>query len=61
MQSGCYPCFGDGNKKERAFEKRNMQKYYCDNDFAKTNYNISIHEQSVNCYNSTLPHDIGSN
>ena len=34
-------------KKHCYGKKSNAQKYYCDNDFAKTNYDILIHEQSV--------------
>ena len=30
-------------------KKRNMQKHFCDNEFAKTNYDILIHEQSIDC------------
>ena len=36
------------NKKPLLRKKSNVQKY-CDNDFAKTNYDILIHEQSVDC------------
>ena len=35
------------------------KKVMCKNDFSKTNYNILIHEQSVDCQNATLSHDIG--
>ena len=34
-------------KKQCYGKKSNAQKYYCDNDFAKTNYDILIHEQSA--------------
>ena len=34
-------------KKQCYGKKSNAQKYYCDNDFAKTNYDILIHEQST--------------
>ena len=37
------------NKKPLLRKKSNAQKYYCDNDFTKTNYDILIHEHSVNC------------
>ena len=37
------------NKKPLLRKKSNVQKYYCDNDFTKTNYDILIHEQSVDC------------
>ena len=49
------------NKEPLLRKKINEQKYYCDNDFAETNYGILIQEQSVDCYNSPLPHDIESN
>ena len=35
------------NKKPMLRKKSNVQKYYCDDDFAKTNYNILIQDQSV--------------
>ena len=37
------------NKKPLLRKKSNALKYYCDNDFAKKNYDILIHEQSVDC------------
>ena len=37
------------NKKPLLRKKNNVQKYYYDNNFAKTNYDILIHEQSVDC------------
>ena len=37
------------NKKPLLGEKNNVKKYYCDNDFVKTNYDILIHKQSVDC------------
>ena len=37
------------NKKPLYGKKSNVQKHYCDNDFAKRNYDILIHDQSVSC------------
>ena len=34
-------------KKHCYGKKSNAQKYYCDNDFAKTNYDILILDQSA--------------
>ena len=36
---------GNNIKKPLLRKKSNVQKYYRDNDFAKTNYDILIHEQ----------------
>ena len=35
------------NKKPLSRKKKQCAKYYCDTDFAKTNYDILIHEQSA--------------
>ena len=43
-------------KNQYCGKKSNAQKYYCDNDFAKTNYDILIHEQSVDCLKLSTPH-----
>ena len=37
------------NKKPLLRKKSNVLKYYCDNDLAKTDCDILIHEQSVDC------------
>ena len=43
-------------RNHRYRKKSNVQKIYCDNDFAKTNYDILIHEQSVDCLKLSTPH-----